>query len=173
MRAPIVKYHSKITDVYEVILDKHEDSRGFNAEGYSKTLFESLGFPKLNFETDSYSISFKNSIRGFHGDFLNYKLLSAPIGRIQLFLIDRRHNFPTFNNVLEFEIDESSPRQILVPPGVMNGHACLSERCMFAYKLSARYTYPSEQNHVKWNDPIFSDIIKWKINNPILSERDK
>ena len=64
-------------------------------------------------------------------------------------------------------------KSILVPPGFLNGHLCLSDECVFHYTQS----YPNEyvdwkdQISVKWNDPMLK--INWPIDNPILSERDK
>jgi dTDP-4-dehydrorhamnose 3,5-epimerase len=171
MRAPIIKYFSKIKGLYEVNLDCFKDDRGCNFESYSKDLYESLGFPKISFETDSFSRSCHGVIRGFHGDFVNYKLVSCLYGEVQFFAIDRRHNSPTFDNVLEFNFGENNLKQILLPPGVVNAHCCLSPTSLFSYKYSVGYAPIDKQIHVKYNDPKYS--LKWKIANPVLSERDK
>ena len=58
-----------------------------------------------------------------------------------------------------------------MPEGVLNAHLCLSDRCVFHYKWSQKYTGPENQVTVAWNDP---DVgIDWLIKDPILSERDK
>ena len=59
--------------------------------------------------------------------------------------------------------------KIFVPKGFLNGHACLSDECVFHYKWSDSYT--KQQITVKYDDPILD--IKWPIKDPILSDRDK
>ena len=63
--------------------------------------------------------------------------------------------------------------QILVPPNFANGHLCLSNECLFHYKLSykGKYVSAEKQFSLKWNDPKLK--INWKIKKPILSYRDK
>ena len=62
---------------------------------------------------------------------------------------------------------------MLVPPGFVNGHICLTDECLFYYTQS----YPNEyvdwfdQEEVKWNDSQIG--IDWPIDNPILNWRDK
>ena len=64
--------------------------------------------------------------------------------------------------------------KILIPPKFANGHLCLSDYCVFHYKMSYKGNYFDVKNQkiVKWNDKRFN--IKWPINSkPILSKRDK
>ena len=58
-----------------------------------------------------------------------------------------------------------------MPPGCVNSHLCLSEKCVFYYKWSEQYRGPDHQVTISWDDP---DIgVEWAIQDPILSERDK
>ena len=63
--------------------------------------------------------------------------------------------------------------QILIPPNHANGHLCLSDHCVFHYKLAYKgfYLDSKEQFSLKWNDPKLN--IKWPVKKPILSNRDK
>ena len=63
--------------------------------------------------------------------------------------------------------------QLLIPPNYANGHLCLSDRCLFHYKLSYKGSYldAKQQFSLKWNDPKLN--INWGIKKPILSKRDK
>ena len=63
--------------------------------------------------------------------------------------------------------------QILIPPNYVNGHLCLSKKCLFHYKLSYKGPYVDEKKQfsLRWNDPKLN--INWKIKKPILSNRDK
>ena len=72
-----------------------------------------------------------------------------------------------------FILSHENGAQVLIPPNYANGHLCLTNKCLFHYKLSYRgkYNDASEQFSLRWNDPKLK--IKWKIRKPILSKRDK
>ena len=74
-----------------------------------------------------------------------------------------------FGSLRGFHGDE--PAVVVVPPGCINAHLCLSDKCVFYYKWSKEYSGPDSQVTVAWND---SDIgVDWMIKSPMLSERDK
>jgi len=173
MNPPILVDHSdKIDGLLEIKLDKFEDIRGVNFEGYNKSIYNKLDkFPVKEFLIDSFSISKKNSLRGFHGDKFNWKMIQCLYGEIQFFAIDYRETSKTYLNVIEFSLNGKNPNQILLPPSVVNAHLCISGECLFAYKLSNNYAKPEDQLHIKWNDPRFN--LNWKTQNAVLSNRDK
>jgi dTDP-4-dehydrorhamnose 3,5-epimerase-like enzyme len=163
-----------IMGLVEVKLDKFEDHRGYNFEGYNKELYKACDFwPTLEFPVDSFSVSFHGTVRGFHGDEFNYKLIQCLIGEIQFFVIDLNPESATYKNVLEWTLKDRSPTQILIPPKCVNAHACLSGNCMFTYKLSQNYVNQQGQIHMHWSAPEFKDKVNWRVKNPVLSERDK
>ena len=56
-----------------------------------------------------------------------------------------------------------------IPPGFAHGFATLEDNTIFSYKCSGVYNKKSEGS-LLWND---NDLdIDWKINNPIISEKD-
>jgi dTDP-4-dehydrorhamnose 3,5-epimerase len=98
-------------------------------------------------------------------------MIQCLYGEIQFFALDYRPESKTYQNVIELNLNKDNFNQVLLPPGVINAHLCLSEECLFAYKLSHSYAKPEEQIHIKWNDTRFN--LNWKTNNPVLSNRDK
>jgi dTDP-4-dehydrorhamnose 3,5-epimerase len=153
-----------IKGVYSYHPTKFEDARGINFEIYQQN-----DYPV--FKLDSCSMSKKRVLRGFHGDMKNWKLIQCLSGKIKFVLIDMREDSGTFLKVKMWYLDSKNPTQILVPPGVVNAHLCLSDECTFFYKWSEGYVPIDQQIHVKWNDPKHN--IPWGIKNPILSDRDK
>jgi dTDP-4-dehydrorhamnose 3,5-epimerase len=146
-----------------------KDSRGLNFEGYN---MHEDNLKIGTFKVDSFSVSKKGVVRGMHGDSRNWKLVTCLYGKIFLALIDVRVESPTKYATMTLRIDSSFPNFVLIPPGVVNGHQCLSENCVFSYKLSDGYVSPKEQITVKWNDPKYR--IPWPMKNKvILSKRDK
>jgi dTDP-4-dehydrorhamnose 3,5-epimerase len=57
-----------------------------------------------------------------------------------------------------------------IPPGFAHGFLTLENNTIFSYKCTNVYNKASE-DCILWNDSTLS--INWKINDPILSEKDK
>ena len=68
-------------------------------------------------------------------------------------------------------VADNEPKIIFVPAGCVNAHLALSDKCVFYYKWSEQYKGPEGQVTISWDDPDIN--VKWTIQNPILSERDK
>ena len=62
---------------------------------------------------------------------------------------------------------------VYISPGFANGFCVLSDYAIFSYVLSyeGEYADAKDQFTIKWDDPNIG--VKWPIENPILSERDK
>ena len=141
----------------------------FSQEEYWK-IFELYRVPKLQFVVDSFSVSRKDTLRGFHGDFVTWKLIQCLQGTIQLVVIDVKPESPTYKKVETFHLNDKNRKQVVIPPGCVNAHLCISETCIFNYKLANQFTKQEQQLHVKWNDPEYK--VYWPVANPILSQRD-
>ena len=85
-------------------------------------------------------------------------------------MVNNDKNSNQFKKWESFDLSSENRLQILVPPKFGNGHVVLSEKAIFHYKQNTQYDRKS-QFTIKWNDPEFS--FKWKIDSPILSDRDK
>ena len=60
-------------------------------------------------------------------------------------------------------------KQLYVPENFAHGFLALSDYVILNYKCSSYYN-PKDQETIIWNDSLNID---WKINDPILSEKDK
>jgi len=158
------KRHHEIEELKELFLDYQSDPRGEIWPVFSESDFLPL------FKEDKISISKKNVLRGLHGDSKTDKLITCVHGEIQLAVADMRKDSPTHGNCLMFHLTDETPKSIFVPAGCVNGHLCLSEKCVFYYKWSEKYSGPLEQITIKWNDEKFN--FSWLNKEPILSERD-
>jgi dTDP-4-dehydrorhamnose 3,5-epimerase len=124
-----------------------------------------------SFIEDKVSISRRGVLRGLHGDSEIGKLITCLSGQFQLVAADLRKGSKTYGNTHSWILDDRAPISIYVPPGCVNGHLCLSSRCVFHYKWTKSYSGAEKQATIKWNDSALN--IKWMDNNPILSERDQ
>jgi len=127
-----------------------------------------------NFCHDKFSISKKNVLRGLHYDKKTWKLISCVHGKLFLVVVNCKESSKDYLKVFTKILSEKKNVQILVPPGYANGHLCLTDNCVFHYKLSykGKYSDVNEQKVIKWNDARLK--IKWPLKkNLIMSLRDK
>lgn len=146
-----------------------EDFRGYYVETYNEEEYRAAGI-SVHFVQDDISVSRQGVLRGLHGDAKTWKLISCLMGEIYLAVLDCREDSPTKGRWQGFTISDRNRLQVLVPPGVANGHTILSDRAIFHYKQSEYYN-PETQFTIKWNDPAHG--IWWPIRHPIMSARDR
>ena len=128
----------------------------------------------LNFKHDKFSISKKNVLRGLHYDQKTWKLISCAYGKFFFVVVNCKKSSKDYLRVFSTILSDKENVQILVPPGYANGHLCLSDNCVFHYKLSysGKYSDVKSQKVLKWNDPRIK--INWpKKQKLITSKRDK
>ncbi|WMN07700.1 dTDP-4-dehydrorhamnose 3,5-epimerase family protein [Marivirga arenosa] len=114
----------------------------------------------------------KGVLRGLHyqtGEFAESKLFKVIKGRIQLatFCIDK--DLKTFLESSSFELSETDS-SILIPRGYATGYLVLEKNTEVLYCSDNIYE-PTAEKGILWDDHNLK--IKWLINNPILSEKDK
>ena len=146
----------------------HKDKRGYLWTSW----FENKN--KLKFKHDKFSISKKNTLRGLHSDVKTWKLVSCVFGKVFFVVVNNDQSSKSYLKKKTFILDHSKNIQILIPPKYANGFLCLSESCVFHYKLSypGKYFDVANQHTLKWNDERLK--IKWPTTkNLILSARDK
>ena len=144
-----------------------KDRRGLYWTSWEKKRF------KLNFNHDKFSLSKKNVLRGLHGDTKTWKLVSCVYGKVFFVVVNYDIKSKNYLSKKTYILSHNNRKQILIPPKYLNGLLCLSQECLFHYKLSYKGNYADvkKQFSIRWNDPTLK--IKWPINNPILSVRDK
>lgn len=159
-----------INDVIIRNPDVHTDYRG---DLWTLWRHTDLEWGGLSFNHDKVSTSRKNVLRGIHGDNKSWKLITCLYGDIYFVMVDNRESSDTFMKWESITLNDRNRKQVLLPPGVGNGFLVMSEHSVFHYKWSYDGDYPDvdQQFTIKWDDPIVD--VKWPIDNPILSNRDK
>ena len=147
---------------------KHGDRRGYLRETFLKKIIK---WDDLIF--DYSTLSKKNVLRGLHGDKRMWKLVSCVYGKFFIVVVDLNKNSKSYLKWKTWILSQKNNIQLLIPPNYANGHYCLSDYCLFHYKLSYKgfYTGHRQQFSIRWNDPKIN--IKWPCKKPILSMRDK
>lgn len=150
-----------------------KDSRGKFFESYNKSIFN---FLKINFIQDNIALSnFKNTFRGLHYQNSPYeqnKLISVLNGKIIDILIDLRVNSPSYNKIVEIEL-ESYEKSIYIPAGVAHGYITLEDNSLVMYKVDNIYS-PKHEGGLNINH-IFNKLksIDIKKDELIMSDKDR
>jgi len=147
------------------------DDRGMLWSSVTPDLHTKLDV-KYPFLHVKYAKNKKNVLRGIHGDFESWKLVTALSGSIQQVVVDNREHSPTYQESLSWVLDSNNPKMVLIPPGVGNALKSLTDS-LYVYSLAYPESYNDydKQFTLPWNDPAF--CIKWQGETPILSSRDK
>ena len=147
------------------------DSRGYFLESYHQIRFTRAGIDQV-FVQDNFSFSDQRTLRGLHFQ-VNHpqtKLVQAVSGEIFDVAVDIRPDSPTFGKWSGVFLSETNKRQLLIPAGFAHGFCVISETARVTYKCSDYY-HPEDEGGILWSDPAVG--IKWPVNDPIISEKDK
>jgi dTDP-4-dehydrorhamnose 3,5-epimerase len=163
------KTNKNFPDVIIIEPDIFYDYRGEYIETWNNENYKKIN--NLKFKQDNISVSYKNVLRGLHGDFKTWKLIQCVYGSLFQVIVDIRPNSETYLQHDIFNLNDKNRNQILIPPGFANGHLVMSDTSILSYKQTSLYHGSSFQSTFRWDDPKIN--IPWPINNPILSLRDK
>lgn len=160
-----------IEGVYVFETPRYKDNRGtFTVSFNLKEFRESTNF-YADFVQDNLSISKKGVLRGLHYQVKNPqgKLVKVVKGSVQDVIVDLRQRSPTFGKHFSIILSSKNNLSLWIPPGFAHGFLSLSEGTQFFYKVTNDYS-PENERALIWNDPELK--IDWKIDNPIISEKD-
>ena len=172
MNKKIITQNTKLEGVILIKPVKHKDMRGTFYETYSNRTYKKILRIKHGFVQDNCSISHEGVLRGLHFQekYKQGKLVRVTQGSVYDVVVDIRKGSKTFGKWQGFKINSKNMHQIYIPPGLAHGFLSLSDNTIFEYKCS-RYYHPNSEKSILWNDPYLK--IKWPINNPTISEKDK
>jgi len=159
-----------IEGVYEIHPTLHADKRGFLMEVFRDDLLRDWGVEE-NWVQENQLFTHKGTLRGLHFQKHPHgqaKLARVVVGKVLDVCVDLRKNSPTFGMHHAVVLDALQHNMLFVPSGFAHGILAL-EDTIFCYKCSHVYRKHS-QGGLLWNDPRLK--IDWKIENPMLSEKD-
>lgn len=167
-------HNSNVLDGVKIITPSvFEESRGSIWTSYSSDSINHLLPSNLSFKHDKFSSSYKNVLRGIHGDNKSWKMVSCIHGLIKQVVVDMRKDSETYLKWEAFDLGDINHSSILLPPGMGNAFYVYSDLAIYHYKLAypGEYIDHEEQFTIPWNDPTIN--IQWPTINPVLSNRDK
>jgi dTDP-4-dehydrorhamnose 3,5-epimerase len=147
------------------------DDRGYFFESYNKERYQEFGIP-LEFVQDNISKSKIGTVRGLHyqvGEKAQGKLCQVIEGEVLDVAVDIRFGSPTFGKHFSLILNSELKNQLWIPVGFAHGFSVLSDEAIFSYKCTNYYS-KADERAILFNDPDLK--IDWKIENPIVSEKD-
>lgn len=161
-----------IKDLLELKPRIFGDDRGYFYESYNKKTFAEIGIHS-EFVQDNQSFSAKNVLRGLHFQNPPYeqgKLVRVIQGSVLDVAVDIREGSPTYGKHHAVLLTGEEKNLFWIPPGFAHGFLTLEDETIFSYKCSGLYNKESEGS-ILWNDPELQ--IDWKVEKPVLSEKDE
>src|SRR4051812_43689446 len=162
----------ELTGLLLVEVPVWHDDRGFFMERFQASAFHTLGLP-TTFVQDNHSRSMPRVIRGLHyqDNPVQGKLVGVTRGRILDVAVDIRPDSPTRGRSVALELSDTNGRLLWIPAGFAHGFCVLGDEAAdVVYKVDATYN-PKGEKGICWSDP---DVgIRWPIENPIVSVRDR
>jgi dTDP-4-dehydrorhamnose 3,5-epimerase len=161
-----------INDLFVIQPNVFEDERGYFFESFTSRSFESNGII-INFVQDNQSLSQKGVLRGLHFQappFAQGKLVRVIKGAVLDVVVDIRKNSASYGKQFSIELNEKNKTMLWIPVGFAHGFSTLEDNTIFSYKCTNYYNKKSE-GCLLWCDKQLN--IDWKINDPVLSEKDK
>ena len=154
------------TDFPEILIiqpQKLEDERGWFLESFRHDILETAVGHSLQFCQENLAQSSYGVIRGLHYQMPpapQAKLVAVPYGKVIDVVVDIRKGSPHFGKHIAIELSGENQNQLFIPRGFAHGYACLSEKCLFAYKVDNYYDKTAEAS-IAFNDPQLA--IDWQI----------
>lgn len=165
---------TSIDGVYVIETKVFGDNRGYFMETYNKKQFAEVGLD-IDFVQDNQSKSSKGVLRGLHFQTKHSqgKLVRVTEGEVFDVAVDLRKASKTYGKWEGVVLSAENKKQFYIPKGFAHGFLVLSDEATFTYKCTDFYA-PEYDGGVMWNDPEIG--IEWpldRIDNVILSEKDK
>lgn len=169
----MIFHKTKIDGLYIIKPELKIDERGYFARIFCEEEFKKNSLVFRIVQANQSLTKRKGTIRGMHFQKppkAEDKIVFCIQGAIYDVAIDLRQNSPTYGQWVAEELSEENKKMFLIPKGFAHGFQLLTDESEVLYFLSEFYS-PEYETGVRWNDPFFN--IKWPIENPILSEKDK
>lgn len=163
---------TNLTGLFVIQPSVFEDPRGYFFESYNKEVFFRHGIT-TEFIQDNQSLSQKGVLRGLHFQnppFAQAKLVRVITGSVLDVAVDIRRESSTYGQHYAAVLTAAERNMLYVPEGFAHGFLVLENNTIFSYKCSGVYKKEAE-DAISWSDPTLN--IKWGIDNPTLSEKDK
>ncbi|HNQ13111.1 MAG TPA: dTDP-4-dehydrorhamnose 3,5-epimerase [Bacteroidia bacterium] len=148
-----------------------EDLRGHFFEAWNQQRFAQNNLD-VEFVQDNQSLSKKGVIRGLHFQRPPYaqgKLVRVLRGSIIDVAVDIRKGSKNYGKHFAIELNTVNNNMLFIPAGFAHGFSVQEDQTAVLYKCTAPYHAEAEMG-IRFNDKDLN--INWKVDQPIVSEKD-
>lgn len=162
-----------IEGLYTITLNPFQDLRGellkpFHLKNYVEGISNDVN---LKIQEVWFTKSKKDVIRAMHlqvGAFACEKIVAIIQGKVHDVILDIRENSPTYGKYFDIILDEQTPQALYIPVGCAHGYKVLTDNSIVMY-MATQLHVANDDVGIRYNSFGFD----WKIENPIVSEKDK
>lgn len=162
-----------VEGVFEVLIEPHEDERGFFARTWCAREFSAQGLPAACVQTSISHNLRQGTLRGLHFQWppsQEGKLVRCEQGAVHDVALDLRPDSKSYLEHVAVELTASRCNAIYIPPGVAHGFQSLADDSRILYMMSDFYA-PELSDGVRWDDPAFG--IAWPLPVNAMAARDR
>jgi dTDP-4-dehydrorhamnose 3,5-epimerase len=162
-----------LAGAFVVELQPREDERGLFARSFCQNEFRARGMDPVVAQCNVSYNRRRGTLRGLHYQAApreEAKLVRCTQGGIWEVIVDLREQSHTRLHWFAAELTAENRRAIYVPRGFAHGFQTLTDDAEVFYQMSEFYD-PQCASGIRWDDPAIG--IRWPLENPILSERDR
>ena len=163
----------KISDVFLIIPDLHQDERGVFRRSYCQDKFSQHG---IDFKVKQGNISenlHKHTLRGFHYQSPpsnESKIIACVTGALYNVVLDIRKKSKTYKQWVALDINSNEREYIYIPAGCATAFLTMEENTLVHYYMGDLFS-PNTYSGIRYNDPKFN--VKWPCEPLVISEKDK
>jgi dTDP-4-dehydrorhamnose 3,5-epimerase len=153
--------------------DIYLDGRGSFRESFRRDKFLEFSGIDFQIEQSNCSVSSKGVLRGIHYSVARagqVKWVSCLEGEIQDYVVDLRVSSPTFGQWKSIAITSASGKSVVIGNGIGHAFEAMTENSIVAYSLNSSYEAETERTINPFDVQL---AIQWKVETPILSNRDR
>ncbi len=164
---------SSIDGVFEVLVDPHQDERGFFARLYCPQELIDAG---IEFNSTQINLSGNlsaHTLRGMHyqnAPFEEAKLVRCMSGSAYDVVVDIRPDSRTFGHWQAFTLSAKDLNAVFIPQGCAHGFLTLADDTVIQYQMGRAFE-PGQARGFRWDDPFFA--IDWSHDPRVISDADE
>ena len=165
--------NTPIADLKIITPKIFKDDRGYFFENYKHQDFAEFGIAQPIVQINQ-SFSNQNVVRGLHfqiGKNAQAKLVRCLSGEIFDVAVDVRKNSTTFGKFFGINLSAENNLMFYIPIGFAHGFSVLSKTAEVSYSVFGGQYDKEAESGIRFDDPELN--IDWKVNNPIVSDKDK
>jgi dTDP-4-dehydrorhamnose 3,5-epimerase len=164
---------TKLSGVYIIELEPHQDARGFFARTFCVREFEEHGLETEFVQCSISANRTKGTLRGLHYQLSpagETKLVRCTSGAIYDVVVDLRPDSPTHLQHLGVELTAQNRRMLYIPEMFAHGLQTLADETEVFYQISEFYA-PDKSTGLRFDDPKLG--IQWPLPVTVMNDKDR